>query len=103
MGNASTFCLLDITNRWRQPEETHSKYADLSKVAYDIFSILPHGVGVEASFSIGQDVSSWRQSKTTAQMVREKVVVGQFAPANDGILQFDCEALDAAGTDNDLE
>jgi len=58
---SSTFSILDITDWWRQQEETHSKCANLSNVARDIFSIIPHGVGVEASFSLGRDVIGWRQ------------------------------------------
>jgi hypothetical protein len=54
-------------------------YDDLSNEAWDIFSIIPHGVGVEASVSLGRDVIGWRQSKTTGETVREKVVVRQFA------------------------
>ena len=50
---SSTFWLPDITDWWRQEEETHSKYADLSNVAGDIFSIIPHGFGAEARFSPG--------------------------------------------------
>jgi len=50
---SSTFWIPDIAEWWRQQEETHSKYAHLSNVARDIFSIIPHGVGVEASFSLG--------------------------------------------------
>jgi len=50
---SSTFWITDIAEWWRQQEETHSKYADLSNVARNIFSIIPHGVGVEASFSLG--------------------------------------------------
>jgi len=53
---SSTFWIPDITNWWRQQEEPHSKYADLSNVARDIFSIIPHRVGVEASISLGRDV-----------------------------------------------
>jgi len=53
---SSTFWIPDITNWWRQQEETHSKYADLYSVARDILSIIPHGVGVEGSFSLGRDV-----------------------------------------------
>jgi len=49
----STFWIPDITDWWRQQEETHSKYAYLSNVARDICSIIPHGVGVEACFSLG--------------------------------------------------
>jgi len=48
-----TFWLLDISDWWQQQEERHSEYADLSNVAHDIFSIIPHGVGVEASCSPG--------------------------------------------------
>jgi len=76
---SSTFWLPDITNWWRQQEETHSQYAYLSNEARNIFSLIPHGVGVEASFSLGRDVIGWRQSKTTHKTLHEKVVVRQFA------------------------
>jgi len=72
-------------------------------VACDIFSIIPHGVGVEASFSIGQDVIGWRQSKTTGETLREKVVLRQYAPANDGILAGDNPVLDTTEAENDIE
>ena len=75
----STFWLPDITDWWRQQEETHSKYADLSNVARDVFSIIPHGVGVEASFSLGRDVIGWRQSKTTRETLSKNVIVRHFA------------------------
>jgi hypothetical protein len=100
---SSTFWIPDITDWWRQQEETHSKYADLSNVARDIFSIIPHGVGVEVSFSLGQDVIGWRQSKTTGETLREKVVVRQFARANHGILAGTDPELDNANTENDSE
>jgi len=90
---SSTFWISDITDWWRQPEETHSKYTNLSNVARDIFSIIPHGVRVEASFSLGRDGIGWRQSNTTGETLREKVIVRQFARANNGIL---------AGTDPEL-
>jgi len=48
-----TFWIPDITDWWRQQEETHSKYANLSNVARNIFSIILQGVGVEASCSLG--------------------------------------------------
>jgi len=83
---SSTFLIPDITDWWRQQEETHSKYADLSNVARDIFSIIPHGVGVEASFTLGRDVIGYRQSKTTGGTLRKKVVVRQFARTNNRIL-----------------
>jgi len=100
---SSTFWIPDITDWWRQQEETHSKYADLSNVGRDIFSIIPHGVGVEASFSLGRDVIGWRQSKTTGETLREKVVVRKFARANNGILAGTDPELDTMNTDNDSE
>jgi hypothetical protein len=100
---SSTFWIPDITDWWRQQEETHSKYADLSNVARDIFSIIPHGVGVEASFSLGRDVIGWRQSKTTGETIREKVVVRQFARANNGILAGTDPELDTMNTEYDSE
>jgi len=76
---SSTSWLPDITDWWRQQEETHSKYTNLSNVAQDIFSIIHHGVRVEASFSLGRDMIGWRQMKTTGETLRKKVVVRQFA------------------------
>jgi len=98
-----TFWLPDITDWWRQHEEMHSKYADLSNVACDIFSIIPHGVGVEASFSLWRDEIGWRQSKTTGVTFREKVIVRQFARANNGLLAGDDPVLDSNSTDNNIE
>jgi hypothetical protein len=68
---SSTFWLPDITDWLRQQEDTHSKYADLCNVARDIFSIIQHGVGVEASFSLGQNVIGWRQFKTSGETLRQ--------------------------------
>jgi len=98
-----TFWIPDIVEWWRQQEATHSKYADLSNVARDIFSIIPHGVGVEASFSLGRDVIGWRQSKTTGETLREKIVVRQYARANNGILAGNDPVLDKSESDNHLE
>ena len=49
---SGTFWLPNVTHWWRQAEETHSKYTDLSNVARIIFSIIPHGVGVKAGFHL---------------------------------------------------
>jgi len=100
---SSTFWIPDITDWWRQQVETNSKYADLSNVARDIFSIIPHGVGVEASISLGRDVIGWRQSKTTGETLREKVIVREFARANTGILAGTDPALDTMNAENDSE
>ena len=72
-------------------------------MARDIVSILPHGVGVEASLSLGRDVIGWRQSITTGKTLQEKVVVRQYARANNGILAGDDPVLDRSESDNDLE
>jgi len=100
---SSTFWLLDITDWWRQQEEPHSKSADLSNVARDIFSIIPHGVGVEASVSPGRDVISRRRSNPTSETLRETVVVSQFAQANHGILAGAGPELDTVITGNSSE
>jgi hypothetical protein len=97
---SSTCWIPDITDWWRQPEETHSKYTDISNVARDIFSIIPHRVGVEASFSLGRDVIGLRQSKTTDETLRKKVIVSQFARANTGILTGSDPELDTTNTEN---
>jgi len=76
-------------------------YASISNVARDIFSFLPHGVGVEASASLGRDVIGWRQSKTTGLSHRENDIVKQFARANNEILAGDDPALDTMTTEND--
>jgi len=99
---SSTFWLLDITDWWRQQEEMHSKCPDPFNVACDILSIIPHSVGVQASFSLGQDSIGSRESKTTGETLWEKVVVRQFDRANNGVLAGDCTALDIAQTENDL-
>jgi len=79
MDISSTFWILDITNWWHQQDEKHSKYTNFSNVARDIFSIIPHGVAVEASFCLGRDVIGWRQSKITGETLRKNVIVRQFA------------------------
>jgi hypothetical protein len=99
----STFWLPDITHWWQQQEETHWMYADLSNVECNIFSIIPHGVGVEASFSLGWEAICWRRSKTTGQTLRENVVLRQITQANRGILTGDDPGLNPDSTDNDME
>jgi len=66
------FWLLYITHLWCQQEETHSKYANLCNVAPNIFSFIPHGVGVEASFSNGRNGIGWSQSKPLARPFAKK-------------------------------
>jgi hypothetical protein len=100
---SSTFWILHITGWWCQLEETHSKYADLSNVVRNIFSIIPHGVRVEASVSRCCDDIGWRKSKTTRKTHRENVVGRQFARGNDGILAGTNPELDTTNTENNSE
>jgi len=72
-------------------------------VARDIFSIIPHRVGVEASFSLEQDVIGWRQSKTTGETLPKKPVVRLFARANNRILAGADPALDTTNSENNSE
>jgi hypothetical protein len=53
----------------------HSRYDDLSNEKLDIFTIIPLGVEVEASFSLGRGVIGCRHSKSTGETHRQKVVV----------------------------
>jgi len=103
MGISSTFRIPDITDWWPQQEEMHSKYTNLFNVARDIFSIIPHVVAVEASFSLGRDVIGWRQSNTTGKTVCEKVVARQFACSKNGFLAGDNAGSGTPNTENNSE
>jgi len=100
---SSTFWIPDITDWWRQQEQTHSKYTNLSNVARDIFPIIPHDVTAESSFSLGLDVISRRHSKTTGDTLGEEVVVRQFPKGNNGILAGHEKESDTSNTENDSE
>jgi len=100
---SSTFWLPDITDWCQQQEELHSKYTNLSNVARDIFSIIPHGVRVEASSTLGRDVIRWWQSNTTGGTLCKMVVVRQFARANHGLLAGYDPVLNPTSTDKDME
>jgi len=95
--------LPEITNWGRKQAETHSKYADLPNVAREIFSIIPHGIRVEASFSLCRDDSGWRQSKTTGETLCGQLVVRQFASAHNGIVASNDPEVDTTNPENDSE
>jgi len=99
----TTFWLPDITDWWRQEEQTHSKYTDHPNVARDIVCIISYGVGVEASFSLWCDFISWRQSNSTGKTLREKVAMRQFDQANQGRLSADDPAFDTVNREDDSE
>jgi len=103
MQSSGTFWPLDITDWCRQQAEMHPTFTNLSNVAQDIFSIIPHIVGVKASLTLGQDQIGCRLRETTSNMYREKVAVREFPQANNGILSANYTALDTTQTENDLE
>ena len=100
---SSTFWLPDITYWWHQREEPCSMYAGLSNVARNLFSIIPHGVRVEACFSLGQVLIGWRQSKPIGETLCQKVVVRQYARADNGILAGIDSVLHTTEAANDIE
>jgi hypothetical protein len=100
---SSTFWLPDITDWWHQQQETHSKYADLSNVARDIVSLIPHVVGVEDSFSLTRDMIGWRQSKTTHGTLREIVVGTLYSPDNNGIWAGNDPVLDTTEAEHNIQ
>ena len=99
----STLWIRDFTHVWRNGEETHSRHADLSNVWWDIFCIIPHCVGVEASVTLGRDVIGWRPSTTTGESLLKHVFVRKFAQPNNWILGGDDPALDMTNTANAAE
>jgi len=100
---SSTFWILDITSWWSQQGETHSAYAYLSNMVGNIISIIAYGVGVEHRNSLGRDVIGGRQSKTTDETLREKVILWHFVPAPNEILPHADPELDTRNTENDSE
>jgi len=80
----------------------HSNYANLSNVAHNILSIIPHCIGVVARLSLGGDMIGWRQSKTTHETLLEAGVVRQLVQANHGRLAGNYTVLDLTETDNDF-
>jgi len=72
-------------------------------VARHISSTIPHGVGMEASFSPGRDVTGWTQSKTRCKTLCENVVLRHCAQPNNRSLAADDQVLDTTSTDDDME
>ena len=67
---------------WRKiasmPAQGDIKYLQrVEQMARDIFSCVPHGVGVESSFSIARNVISWKQSRMTANTLKSNMIVRQ--------------------------
>jgi len=99
----STCWIPDVTDRWRKEEEAVSMYPDLSNVACNIFSIIQHGVGVEASVPFGRYVMARRHSRTIGESLRENVIARQVDRANKWIFVGTDPELDTTNRENDLE
>jgi len=97
---SSTSWICTINYWWRQQEESHWKYADLSNLVHDIVSIIWRGLEVEASFSLGHRVVGWSQSITKGKTLRENVILRQFVQADNGILADPDPALHTENTKN---
>src|SRR5205085_11731697 len=69
----ASFWYSDVGGWWLKQETSMGEYRDLAKMARDIFSVMPHGVGVESSFCLGRDVIEWRQCRTTGVILQQKV------------------------------
>jgi len=100
---SSTFWLLDITDWWCQWEGTYTKYANLSNVAWDIFSIIAHGIWLVARFFFERNAISWKQWNPTSKTLHENVIVRQFARADTGTLGGSDLAMDTMETEYNLE
>jgi hypothetical protein len=72
-------------------------------VARNIFSIVPHGVRLEASFSLREDVISWRQSNPTGKTIHEKVIARKCAQTNDSSWASGNPVSDKTNTENSSE
>lgn len=83
---SSTLKLLHLTHWWHHHESMHSKNTNFPNVVCDIFSIIAHGVSVEARLTSQQDLISQMQPNTRHKMLFKTVVVKKFASANNGIL-----------------
>jgi len=98
-----TLGIPNMTDWWRQQEQTQSKYTNLSNIECNIFSTIPHHVGVEAGFSLGRNVIGYMQSNTTVQTFRKEVVLRQFSQANKEILAKTDAELNPMNPENNSE
>jgi hypothetical protein len=52
--------------------------APFLRMVRDVYSVIPHGVGVEGSFSLGRQALSWRQHRMKASTLSKFIVVRQW-------------------------
>jgi hypothetical protein len=63
-------------------------------MASDVFSLIPHGVGIEVSFSLGRDMMSWHQTTMTSQTRTKCIIMRQFYCFNNEMLAMYDKLLD---------
>lgn len=86
----------DVADWWREQEKNETLFKPLAKMARDIFSVIPHGVGVEHSFSIARMVVSWQQHRMSAETLKQRMIVRQ-----DSIRRDESDPYNAAKAEND--
>lgn len=67
----------DVLGWWREVERTEPSLKDLAAMARDVFSTVPHSVGVESSFSIARKAVGWQQSAISAGQLENYVIYRQ--------------------------
>jgi len=78
-------------------------HADLSNLASDILSIIPHGVVLEASVSLGPDIMSWRHTKSNGAIFRDTVIATKLDSAIETRFAGDSTVCEAGQPQNDFE
>jgi len=89
MAISTTFWLPNLTNWWLQQDETQSKKADHFNVPWDVCAIIPHGVGVQASCSLGRHVIAYCGLNPTGETLCGNVIIRKFDRANNRIFEGD--------------
>jgi len=93
----------DITDWWLQQQQTLSKCGDISVMACDILSDIPHHIVLKAILFLGADMVGWWQSHPAGGTLRKIVVVRLFARAyNRRVVSYN-PVLNTRNADDDLE
>jgi hypothetical protein len=97
---STPFWIPEITDWWHHQEDRHWRYADLSNVACNIFSIIRPGDGMDTHFSLGCVVIGWKPATATGETLRKNVIQRNCVWANHGILAGEDAALRKTNTEN---
>jgi hypothetical protein len=81
----------DLMGFWRE-RQYDPPAKPMIRMVRDIFSVLPHGVAVESSFSLARNVISWRQHRLNADTLRNYVMMRQHhVKSKDQLQEMDIE------------